>query len=86
VRAVFGLGRSSLLSKNYQQADVALRRTLEWAPTHLPIYVEAHYALALTQIQLKNYEEAKTLFKKVLELDPDYPQAETKLARLEASF
>lgn len=86
VRAVFGLGRSSLLRKNYQQADVALRRTLEWAPTHLPIYVEAHYALALTQIQLENYEEAKTLFKKVLALDPDYPQAETKLAWLEASF
>ena len=86
VRAAFGLGRSSLLSKDYQQADVALRRTLEWAPTHLPIYVEAHYALALTQIQLKNYEEAKTLLEKVLELNPDYPQAETKLAWLEASF
>ena len=86
VRAAFGLGRSLLLGKNYQQANVALRRTLEWAPTHLPVYVEAHYALALTQMQLKNYEEAKILFKKVLELDPDYPQAETKLAQLEASF
>ena len=86
VHAVFGLGRSLLLNKNYQKADVALRRTLEWAPTHLPIYVDAHYALALNQVQLKNYGEAKTLFKKVLELDPDYPQAETKLAWLEASF
>ena len=86
VRAAFGLGRSLLLGKNYQQADAALRRTLEWAPTHRPIYVEAHYALALTQIQLKNYEEAKALLKKVLELNPDYPQAGTKLAWLEASF
>ena len=65
-----------------------LRCAGPWSgPRHIfPFMSRPHYALALTQMQLKNYEEAKILFKKVLELDPDYPQAETKLAQLEASF
>jgi len=85
VRAIFGLGRALLLNRKYEPAVAALSRTIEWAPAHLPIYIEAHYVLALAQIQLNKIEEARRLLKKVLTLNPQFTKAATKLAQLEGS-
>ena len=86
MRATFGLGRSFLLTKEYQKAIGPLKQTIEWAPLHLPIYAEAHYTLAMAQIKLKNFVAASSYLKKVLELNPDYPNAAAKLARLESTI
>ena len=86
VRATFGLGRSFLLTKEYQKAIGPLNQTIEWAPLHLPIYVEAHYTLPMAQIKLKNFAVARSYLKKGLELNPDYPNAAAKLARLESTI
>jgi len=86
VRATFGLGRAFLLTGEYQKAIGPLTQTIEWAPLRLPIYVEAHYTLAMVQIKRKNFAAARDYLKKVLELNPDYPNAAAKLARLESTI
>ena len=85
VRAIFGLGRTLLLNEKYESAVVALRRTIEWAPAHMPVYVEAHYILALAQIQQNKIDEARQLLKKVLKLNPEYSKAAARLAQLEGA-
>ena len=73
------MGNSYSDLKQVCEAVVQYRKAIETYPG----YLNAHYNLALAQLELGAKEEARTGFLKVLELDGDYQKADAIKSWLE---
>ena len=70
------LGLAQAESKDLEQAQVCLAKSLELDPSLAP----AHLGLGLVQAERNNWEEAATAMRKAVMLDPKNPVALNKLA------